>query len=143
MSLQVSADKGPNEDDKGDCNSTEKHERFGVIHNKCVESVLLVFEILNQFFVCVFPAYLSKTDRRVSSSDAKNEANRDKEISKPCVQAEKEASTPIPSIPGTNSKKHQTAKKIASLVRNPSALKPKSQLKSSQSKNPKPSCLKR
>ncbi|XP_062105968.1 protein TPX2 isoform X2 [Humulus lupulus] len=77
-----------------------------------------------------------------SSSDVKNEANSDKENSKPSVQAEKEACTPVPPNPGTNSKKHQTAKKIASLVRNPSALKPKSQIKSSQSKTPKPSCLK-
>ncbi|KAM6548906.1 hypothetical protein CsatB_020582 [Cannabis sativa] len=77
-----------------------------------------------------------------SSSDVKNEANSDKENRKPSVQAEKEACTPVPSILGTNSKKQQTAKKIASLVRNPTALKPKSQIKSSQSKNPKPSCLK-
>ncbi|XP_030482220.2 protein TPX2 [Cannabis sativa] len=77
-----------------------------------------------------------------SSSGVKNEANSDKENRKPSVQAEKEACTPVPSILGTNSKKQQTAKKIASLVRNPTALKPKSQIKSSQSKNPKPSCLK-
>ncbi|PON34840.1 TPX [Parasponia andersonii] len=79
--------------------------------------------------------------RKVPSSDAKIEANIDKENIKPSVQAEKEACTPVPTIHGTNSKKHQTAKKIASLVRNSSVLKLKS-IKSSQSKNPKPSCLK-
>ncbi|KDP24102.1 hypothetical protein JCGZ_25759 [Jatropha curcas] len=40
--------------------------------------------------------------------------------------------------PVTNSKKHLSAKHIASLVRNPSALKPKSQSQSSQAKGSKP-----
>ncbi|EXB44629.1 hypothetical protein L484_010320 [Morus notabilis] len=74
----------------------------------------------------------------VSPSDLTNDANSNKENCKPVVQVAKEAYTPISSIPGTNSKKHQTAKKIASLIRNPSALKPKT----SHSKSAKPSsCL--
>ncbi|GMN53839.1 hypothetical protein TIFTF001_022969 [Ficus carica] len=82
----------------------------------------------------------SASARLVSSSD---DTNINKENCKPLAQAAKEACTPVPSVPGTNFKKLQMAEKIACLVRNPSALKTKSRLKSSHSKNTKPSpCLK-
>ncbi|GMY10150.1 protein TPX2-like isoform X3 [Fagus crenata] len=110
----VSADKGTGEDDKGE--------------NACTQE-----------------------NRRVSagrtSSSVKVEASDDKLI-KSSIQLGNEACTPKPvtSQKGdqmTDSKKHQTAKKIASLVRNPSALKPKNQLQSSKSKSIKPSSVKR
>lgn len=49
------------------------------------------------------------------------------------IEVGKEACTPNPAI-ATTSKKQQTAKKIAALVKNPSALKTKSQLQSSTMK---------
>ncbi|KAK6252908.1 hypothetical protein QUC31_014628 [Theobroma cacao] len=60
----------------------------------------------------------------------------DKEKSKSSVQVEVEAYTPKPLMNiqkklVSDQKKHQTAKKIASMVRNPSALKPKNQLQGS------------
>lgn len=86
---------------------------------------------------------------RTSSSSAKIEVRDDKLNSKSSVHVGTEACTPKPTMTSqkggrvTDSKKHQTAKKIASLVRNPSALKPKSQLHSSQAKSIKPSNVKR
>ncbi|KAF3444087.1 hypothetical protein FNV43_RR13777 [Rhamnella rubrinervis] len=87
---------------------------------------------------------------RVSSSNVRNDSNEVTEISKSVCQTAKEAcTTPIPLMTSkkeasvTDSKKNQTAKKIASLVRNPSALKSKSHLQSSQIKNVKPSSVKR
>ncbi len=82
-----------------------------------------------------------------TSSSVKVEASDDK-LNKSSIQLGNEACTPKPvtSQKGdqmTDSKKHQTAKKIASLVRNPSALKPKNQLQSSKSKSIKPSSVKR
>ncbi|KAG7011981.1 Protein TPX2, partial [Cucurbita argyrosperma subsp. argyrosperma] len=60
--------------------------------------------------------------------------------------------TPLPTLStckgeqrtkGATSKKHEAARKIASMVKNPSALKARSQLKSSQIKNVKPNSVKR
>ncbi|CAN6572928.1 unnamed protein product [Malus baccata var. baccata] len=75
------------------------------------------------------------------SSNKKTVLTSGKENSKPIIQVEIEACTPKP--PMSYSKKHQTAKKIASMVRNPSALKQKSHLQSSQTKNIKPNSVKR
>ncbi|PKI51328.1 hypothetical protein CRG98_028275, partial [Punica granatum] len=68
-----------------------------------------------------------------------------KENIRPAIQAGAEGQTPKPSMATRNgdavltgSKKHLTAKKIASLIRNPSALKPKVPLQSAQAKTPKP-----
>ncbi|KAL5573552.1 hypothetical protein UlMin_023149 [Ulmus minor] len=74
-------------------------------------------------------------------------ANSDKENIEPSLQQEKEACTPVPlmtkkEVSVTGTKKRETAKKIASLVRNPSVLKPKTQLQSSRAKSAKPSSLK-
>ena len=59
-----------------------------------------------------------------------------------------EACTPKPPMTSqnanlTDSKKHQTAKKIASLVKNPSALKPKNHSQLSQAKGKPPSSVRR
>lgn len=86
---------------------------------------------------------------KVASSKSRNASNEVTETFKSSGQTEKEACTPIPLVTSkkeasvTDSKKHQTAKKIASLVRNPSALKSKGRLQSSQVKNVKPSSAKR
>lgn len=61
----------------------------------------------------------------------------DKVKSKSSIQVGAEFCTPKPLMPsqkGADSKKQQTAKKIASIIKNPSALKPKNQLKSAQAK---------
>lgn len=62
----------------------------------------------------------------------------DKEKGKASVQVGSEVCTPKSMINSgkgvTDAKKQQTAKKIASLIKNPSALKPKNQLQSSQAK---------
>ncbi|XP_048327650.2 protein TPX2 [Ziziphus jujuba] len=82
---------------------------------------------------------------RVSLSNVRNEVTESKSVG----QTAKEACTPISLMTSkketsvTDSKKHQTAKKIASMVRNPSALKPKSHLHSSQAKKINPSSVKR
>ncbi|KAM1717965.1 hypothetical protein ACFX11_025736 [Malus domestica] len=85
------------------------------------------------------------------SSIKKTDLTKGKENSKPIIQDEKEACTPKPPMSyskkggglASHSKKHQTAKKIASMVRNPSALKQKSHLQSSQTKSIKPNSVKR
>ncbi|KAG6661527.1 protein TPX2 [Carya illinoinensis] len=82
-------------------------------------------------------------------ASVKIEASDDKSNSKSTVNVGTEACTPKPTMTSrkgdlmTDSKKHQTAKKIASLVRNPSALKPRNQLQSSHAKSIKPSSVKR
>lgn len=69
----------------------------------------------------------------------------DKENIRPIAQGGAEAQTPKPLMAAQNgdavltgSKKHMTARKIASFIRNPSSLKPKIPLQSSQAKTPKP-----
>lgn len=69
----------------------------------------------------------------------------DKENNRPITQGGTEAQTPKRSMASENGdavltgpKKHMTARKIASLIRNPSAVKPKIPLQSSQAKTPKP-----
>lgn len=70
--------------------------------------------------------------------DASTEQRENKENIPP---TNKEACTPKPPLQlsqggkSMDLKKQQTARKIASLVRNPSALRPKSQSQSSQAKN--------
>lgn len=79
----------------------------------------------------------------------KLEGSDDKSNSKSSVNVGTEACTPKPTMTSrkgdqmTDSKKHQTAKKIASLVRNPSALKPRNQSQLSHAKSIKPSSVKR
>ncbi|XP_041006375.1 protein TPX2 isoform X2 [Juglans microcarpa x Juglans regia] len=115
-SAQVSADKVIGEDDKGEGACTEETGR-----------------------VCAGRAPAS----------VKIEASDDKSNCKSSVNVGTEACTPKPTMTSrkgdlmTDSKKHQTAKKIASLVRNPSALKPRNQLQSSHAKSIKPSSVKR
>lgn len=67
-------------------------------------------------------------------------------------QVQNDACTPIPTLStykgeqrtkGATSKKHETARKIASMVKNPSALKARSQMQLSQAKNVKSNCVKR
>lgn len=93
-------------------------------------------------FIC---AYLSASPGRVSPSNVRNEVPESKSVG----QTAKEACTPISLVTSKkessviDSKKHQTARKIASMVRNPSALKPKSYLQSSQAKKIKQSSGKR
>ncbi|XP_030546298.1 protein TPX2 isoform X8 [Rhodamnia argentea] len=73
----------------------------------------------------------------------------DKENGKSSVPEGAEVSTPKPVMASqkgdvvTNSKKCQTAKKIASLIKNPSSLRPKQNLQSSLAKKSKPECVKR
>lgn len=73
----------------------------------------------------------------------------DKENSKSSVPEGAEISTPKPVMASqkedavTDSKKCQTAKKIASLIKNPSVLRPKQNLQSSQAKKSKPESVKR
>ncbi|XP_030932519.1 protein TPX2-like isoform X2 [Quercus lobata] len=104
--LQVSADKGTSEDDKGVSACTQEN------------------------------------------GSVKVEASDDK-LNKSSIQLGNEACTPKPTMTSqkgdrmTDSKKHETAKKIASLVKNPSTLKPKNQLQSSKTKSIKPSSVKR
>lgn len=82
------------------------------------------------------------------SSSVKVEASDDK-LNKSSIQLGNEACTPKPTMTSqkgdrmTDSKKHETAKKIASLVKNPSTVKPKNQLQSSKTKSIKPSSVKR
>ncbi|XP_062150898.1 protein TPX2 [Alnus glutinosa] len=115
---QVSADKVTIEDDKGQGACTEENGRVSA--------------------------------GRTSSSVKIVEVSDDKLNSKSNFHVGTDACcTPKPTMTSqkggrvTDSKKHQTAKKIASLVRNPSALKPRSQLPSSQVKSIKPSSVKR
>lgn len=67
-------------------------------------------------------------------------------------QVQNDACTPLPTLStykgelrtkGATSKKQETARKIASMVKNPSALKARSQLQLSQTKNVKPNSVKR
>lgn len=73
----------------------------------------------------------------------------DKENSKSSVLEGAEVSTPKPVMASqkgdvvTDSKKCQTAKKIASLIKNPSKLRPKQNLQSSQAQKSKPESVKR
>lgn len=73
----------------------------------------------------------------------------DKEKGKSSVLEGAEVSTPKPAMATqkrdvvTNSKKCQTAKKIASLIKNPSTLRPKQNVQSSQAKKSKPESVKR
>ncbi|KAI3439860.1 uncharacterized protein J3R85_004271 [Psidium guajava] len=73
----------------------------------------------------------------------------DKENSKSSVPEGSEISTPKPVMASqkgdavTDSKKCQTAKKIASLIKDPSMLRPKQNLESSQAKKSKPESVKR
>ncbi|XP_031255372.1 protein TPX2 isoform X1 [Pistacia vera] len=75
---------------------------------------------------------------RTASSTLNMEPAGDEEKSKSSVQVGAEFCTPKPLIPSQkgaiDSKKQQTAKKIASIIKNPSSLKPKNQLKSAQAK---------
>ena len=138
--FQVSAGNGSKKDNKKDCNSTQETERFVFIWS---DLSCWNFNPESLSNLSPFCCGLSASATAVSSSDLR-QGPFGEEDRKPSVQVAKEACTPIQSIPVTNSKKnHQTAKKIASLVRNPSALRPKSQLQSSQSKKTKPPCLKR
>jgi targeting protein for Xklp2 len=107
-----------------------------------------VILILLLVFIFLFGDFRVSAGR--TSSSVKIEVSEDKLNSKSSVHVATEACTPKPAMTTsqkgdrvTDSKKHQTAKKIASLVRNPSALKPKSQLQSSQAKSIKPSSVKR
>lgn len=73
----------------------------------------------------------------------------DKEKGKSSVLEGAEVSTPKPAMATqkrdvvTDSKKCQTAKKIASLIKNPSTLRPKQNVQSSQAKKSKPESVKR
>lgn len=74
----------------------------------------------------------------------------EKENSNSSVQVGAGACTPKPPMNYSkkgdllsDSKKHQTAKKISSMVRNPSGLREKTHLQHSQTKNVKPSNVKR
>lgn len=67
-------------------------------------------------------------------------------------KVQNEACTPLPTsstykgeqrTKGATSKKHETARKIASMVKNPSTLKARSHLQLSQTKNVKPNSVKR
>ncbi|KAL3509324.1 hypothetical protein ACH5RR_028725 [Cinchona calisaya] len=67
-----------------------------------------------------------------------------------CIPVGTEVCTPAPTTNSgrnkslqTDSKKHQTAKKIASMLRNPSALKPKHQSQQSQAKSIKPASVRK
>ncbi|KAJ0052364.1 hypothetical protein Pint_02297 [Pistacia integerrima] len=75
---------------------------------------------------------------RTASSTVNMEPAGDEEKSKSSVQVGAEFCTPKPLIPSQkgaiDSKKQQTAKKLASIIKNPSSLKPKNQLKSLQAK---------
>lgn len=76
------------------------------------------------------------------SSNKKTDMTNEKENSNSIVQVGAGACTP--KQPMNYSKKHQTAtKKISSMVRNPSGLREKSRLQYSQTKNVKPSTVKR
>lgn len=109
------------------------------------DTVILILLLVCVYFFCDFRVSAGRT-----SSNVKIEVSGDKLNSKSNVHVGTEACcTPKPTMMSqkggrvTDSKKHQTAKKIASLVRNPSALKPRSQLPSSQVKSIKPSSVKR
>ncbi|KAI6696852.1 hypothetical protein NL676_016971 [Syzygium grande] len=73
----------------------------------------------------------------------------DEENSKSSVLEGSEVSTPKPVMASqkgdavTDSKNCQTAKKIASLIKNPSTLRPKQNLQSSPAKKSKPECVTR
>ncbi|XP_044465747.1 protein TPX2 isoform X2 [Mangifera indica] len=75
---------------------------------------------------------------RTACSSVNTEPANDKEKSKSSVQVGPEYCTPKPVMPSQkeaiDSKKKQTAKKIASIIKNSSAVKPKNQLQSAQAK---------
>lgn len=75
---------------------------------------------------------------RTACSSVNMELANDKEKSKSSVQVGPEYCTPKPVMPSQkeaiDSKKKQTAKKIASIIKNSSAVKPKNQLQSAQAK---------
>ncbi|KAB1209897.1 Protein TPX2 [Morella rubra] len=93
----------------------------------------------------------AQENRRVSAGRAsfneKIDVSDNKLISKSSAQEGTSACTPMPTMNSqkgnrmTDSKKPQTTKKKSSLVRNQSALNPKSQLQSSQARSIKPSCV--
>jgi hypothetical protein len=109
-------------------------------------TLILILLLVCVYFFCDFRVSAGRT----SSSVKIVEVSDDKLNSKSNFHVGTDACcTPKPTMTSqkggrvTDSKKHQTAKKIASLVRNPSALKPRSQLPSSQVKSIKPSSVKR
>ncbi|GAV80582.1 TPX2 domain-containing protein/TPX2_importin domain-containing protein [Cephalotus follicularis] len=83
-----------------------------------------------------------------ASSTAKIKPTGDREKTNNCVQEGTEACSPKPTISKqgelvTDCKKHQTARKIASLVKNSVAMKPKNQLQTSEAKGTKPTSMKK
>lgn len=105
-----------------------------IINMKYEDSATHCNTVYNQWILFFFFVSLIRSDSSMKSESVEGKDSGKTEV----------CSTPQPIAPSQNgrtltiSKKHQSAKHIASLVRNPSALKSKSQSQSSQAKGVKP-----